>query len=126
MSNREVIPIVPESWGCEVVGYLYDSDDPVDLSQDMLEVMTPSGILITAGWEPDGKPDGAYIVRASFGFKELGCVPSTDIDQAASDVQQFVRQFLDGRDSKPSTFVVWSDAENERDDQREPRSPVVA
>lgn len=49
---------------CEVIGFLYESDDPAELGQDMLEVHLASGVTIDAGWYPEGDPSGAYTVKA--------------------------------------------------------------
>ena len=41
---------IPSEWGCIVRGALYSSDDPDDLSEDMIEVRLPNGMLVCAGW----------------------------------------------------------------------------
>jgi hypothetical protein len=47
---------------CQVIGSLYESDDPSELGQDMLEVILENGILIDAGWYPEGDPSGCYVI----------------------------------------------------------------
>lgn len=51
---------VPDGYAAEVVGFLYESDDPADLGQDMIEIRLPNGIVINSGWYPEGDPKGCY------------------------------------------------------------------
>jgi hypothetical protein len=89
----EYTPSFPEDWDCEVVGFLYDAEDPADLSQDMLEVTLPNGFIIDAGWVPDGDQNGCYVVTASYGLKELLRIPSKQLDEAMADVYGMVERF---------------------------------
>lgn len=78
-------PNVPDYFHCEVVGYLYDSDDPADLGQTMVEVTTPDGTLITCGWIPEGDPTGKYRVSVTRGFQRLVSDYETDDILAAAN-----------------------------------------
>jgi len=55
---------LPAGRVCEVVGFLYEADSPVDLGQDMIEVQLANGLTIDAGWYPEGDPAGSYVVKA--------------------------------------------------------------
>lgn len=88
---KKIVPSVP---GCTVRGYLYDSDDPRDLGQDMIEVCGPDGITVDAGWVPEGDPNGTYQVAVSQGMRQLRSVATTkDIDEAAKFIVEFAEQF---------------------------------
>jgi len=50
--------------GCEVVGALYDAEDPRDLGEDMLDITLPNGRLISAGLVPQTGPTGYRLLRA--------------------------------------------------------------
>jgi len=94
MITRQVIPILPD--GCQVCGFLYESDSRHELGQDMLDVVLPNGILITAGWYPEGDPSGAYQVSVYRGYDEIVLpLESTTMDAAATDVERRARQFVD-------------------------------
>lgn len=65
---------IPPDWNCEVIGAVYEADDRADranLSEDMLEIVLPNGILISAGWYPDADPDGQYIVTVTKGLNHV-------------------------------------------------------
>ncbi|HQU44132.1 MAG TPA: hypothetical protein PK867_15035 [Pirellulales bacterium] len=84
-------PNVPDHLRCQVVGYLYDSDDPADLGQTMVEVTTPNGTLITCGWIPEGDPAGKYRVSVTRGFERL--LPDYETDDilaAANKLENLV------------------------------------
>src|SRR5688500_409041 len=53
---------LPQGCTPETVGFLYDSQDPAELGQDMLEVRLANGVAINAGWYPEGDPQGSYRV----------------------------------------------------------------
>ncbi len=55
---------MPVNCHVEVVGFLYEADDPADLGQDMIEVRLANGITIDAGWYPEGDRTGSYVVKA--------------------------------------------------------------
>jgi hypothetical protein len=81
--------------GCKVQGFLYESDSKYEHSQDMLDISLPNGILIIAGWFPDGDPSGAYRVSVFRGYNEI--VPSSEclnIDDAANDVNERIQEFF--------------------------------
>jgi hypothetical protein len=93
MITRQVEIIAPQ--GCKVQGFLYESDSKYEQSQDMLDVSLPNGILIIAGWFPDGDPNGKYRVSVFRGYNEI--IPSSerlDIDEAARDVNVRIEGFF--------------------------------
>lgn len=103
----QMTPVFPPNWDCDVVGYVYDSDDPFDLSQDMLEVSTPSGVLVTAGWNTDRE---RYVVDATFGFVLLASLESKDIESASVDVWELVQAY---HKEKPTGLITsQADVEN--------------
>ena len=57
---------------CQVTGELVESADPRDLSEDMIEIELPNGVLIDAGWYPESSPQGRYRVVASLGLNVIG------------------------------------------------------
>jgi len=62
----------------------------------MLDVSLPNGVLIIAGWYPEGDPAGRYYVSVYRGYEELiPSIASDDLDSAVSDVEQCVQQFFD-------------------------------
>jgi hypothetical protein len=74
---------------CEVVGFLYSSDDPRDLGQDMIEVRLPNGIRINAGWYPEGDVEGCYRISVG-GARELPPTESDSIDDVAREIESLV------------------------------------
>jgi hypothetical protein len=98
---KKIVPSIP---GCRVTGYLYDSDDPLDLGQDMVEVCGPDGITVDAGWVPEGDPNGAYQIAVTQGMRHLHPPATTkDIDEAARLIADFADQFCVRRPTVEST-----------------------
>lgn len=62
---------IPADWQCQVVGAIEMSDHPADLSEDMLDVILPNGFLVSAGWIPDGGPNGQYVVTLTSGGRHI-------------------------------------------------------
>jgi hypothetical protein len=91
---RKVRPQVPD--GCEVVGFLYGSDDMQELGEDMLDVSLPNGLLISAGWFPEGSETGNYLVTVADGL-EFVTPPlrSRDLDETRETVE-FLARFYGG------------------------------
>lgn len=87
---------------CEVVGFLYSSDDPRDLGQDMLEVRLPNGIRINAGWYPEGSPAGCYRISVG-GAYELPPVEREDIDEVAREIETLIARLS-------NRSVQWADS----------------
>lgn len=86
-----IVPVVP---GCTVTGYLYDSADPRDLGQDMIEVRGSNGVTVDAGWVPEGDPDGAYQVAVCQGLTHLRPIASTrNIHEAARLLVEFAELY---------------------------------
>ena len=48
----------------EVYNFLYRTDDPSYLVQDILSVALTSGYVIEAGWFPEHDVNGTYLIRA--------------------------------------------------------------
>jgi|GEM_PF-3503705 len=93
MSIREVSLTLPQD--CQVFGCLYDSTDKRRLGEDMLDVVLPNGLLITAGWYPEGSEQGGYQVSIQRGLDQLiPRIESTAVDDAAQHVQALVGQFI--------------------------------
>lgn len=51
--------------GIQIIGDLKFSDKPSDLSEDMLEVQLPNGVLVHAGWYPESSPTGCYRITVN-------------------------------------------------------------
>lgn len=79
----------PAAWNCRVSGSVVDSVDPADLSEDMLEVSLPSGILVCAGWEP---ATGQYLVSVVKGLEDI--IPP-QVERDADSVIQTVGDLVD-------------------------------
>lgn len=96
--------IVPEVPGCTVTGYLFGSDDPSDLGQDMVEVCGSNGVTVDAGWVPEGDPNGAYQVAVCQGMKHLRPIVCTrDINEAAKLVVEFAELFCVSESISPAS-----------------------
>jgi len=94
MIIREIVPTVPPE--CDVHGFLYECDSKHEMGEDMLDVSLPNGVLIIAGWYPEGDPSGCYCVSVYRGYEELiPALESGDIEAATADVEQCVQQFFD-------------------------------
>lgn len=93
-----IYPKIPQELGCQVFGYLYDSDDASELGQDMVEVTTPNGVMVSCGWYPEGDQHGSYRVTMNQGFNQLLQPYRTlDIEAAASEVEKLVNLVCSGK-----------------------------
>ncbi|HVC94628.1 MAG TPA: hypothetical protein VND64_13095 [Pirellulales bacterium] len=95
---NKITPDLPKKSGCTVTGFLYDSDDPCDLGQDMVEVETPTGVLIEAGWYPEGDAAGSYRIAATRGLSYV--LPPTytrDVREAAGMIEKLACAFSTGQ-----------------------------
>ena len=86
---------------CELIGALCESDDPRELSQDMLEIHLPSGISIEAGWVPEADPDGAYELLLCCGLEVKLKMTKSSAMEAKLAIEELadsynVRLFRDG------------------------------
>ena len=80
---------------CKVVGYLYDDPDPQGRGQDMVEIRLPNGIVIDAGWYPEGDPNGRYRIAFHQGAERLReNVGTQDIDELARKIERYVGHYL--------------------------------
>jgi len=92
MITRHLIPNVPP--GSQVCGFIYEADVATERGEDMLDVVLENGILITAGWYPEGDPKGCYRVAVHRDYNELvPAAESPNADQALIDVEQFAAEF---------------------------------
>ncbi len=64
------------------------------LGEDMVEVKLPNGILIVAGWYPEGDSSGNYRVVASEGFEQLTRRETRDIAMALSFIEEMVTVYV--------------------------------
>jgi hypothetical protein len=88
MITRTVRPKIAD---CEITGFLYEADCPQCLGEDMIDVVLPNGVLITAGWYPEGNPQGTYRICVFRGHDELiPPIESRDVDQIAADLETLV------------------------------------
>lgn len=93
MSIQYIDIHIPQQLQCVVVGALYQSDDPYELGQDMLEVRLPNGKHINAGWYPEGSPNGKYRVSVYLGPQQIASnLESDDVNSAAMDVESRIWQ----------------------------------
>ena len=89
---KEIHPRVPKD--CQVVGALYDADDPRDLGEDMIDVSLPNGLLISAGWYPEGSPDGKYVVTVSDGLDLVTSpIEQADISEARGSIEMLAEHY---------------------------------
>lgn len=84
-------PTTPEN--CDVRGRIYWDPNLTILGEDMVDVMLPSGILISCGWYPEGDPAGRFVITASEGFEELRRVETTKVIDALSIVESLTSAF---------------------------------
>lgn len=79
---------IPESIG-KVVGMIWHSDDPADLSEDMLEVQCHNGYLIDVGWQ-----NGGYVVRVTKeGPQAFMVVNAYSAESAAELVEDYALEY---------------------------------
>jgi hypothetical protein len=98
---------------CEVVGELYDSPDPAARGEDMIEVHLPNGVVIDAGWYPEGAQDGAYRVALYLGSERLTPNFRTrDINAAAKRIQEVAWESVASSAAPMLTPVVLSPVES--------------
>lgn len=91
---RRIQPPVPYNLQNRVTGAIVESDDPLDLSQDMVEVSLPGNVLISAGWFPDSSPNGTYRINVTRGLNYLmEPLFTRQADQAADDVAQLAVRY---------------------------------
>jgi hypothetical protein len=87
MRSFQFVP--PSGVRCHVVGAVYESRNPRELSEDMLDVELPNGIVICAGWYAYDRSNPGYFVNVLSAVGEtLDRVPAT----SALDAIQSVRE----------------------------------
>lgn len=87
-----VDPKVPDD--CSVSGYLYFTSDKTGLSEDMIEIILPNGILVTGGWGPEGIEDGFFNVVATCGCEIIMKGVTRNVDVAGGLCEEFVYKLL--------------------------------
>jgi hypothetical protein len=58
----------------------------------MVEVVLPTGELVSAGWYPEGAINGEYKILATHGFSCLLEASTTDVYEALRNVEQFTQR----------------------------------
>ena len=102
---RTIIPPLPVEHRRFLKGWIVESDDAMDLSEDMAEVSLPNGVLVHAGWQI-----GEYKITVMKGLKYLVRPVTTDsADVAASDFAELVARFagfpyVDGVSEAETTY----------------------
>jgi hypothetical protein len=51
---------LPMNIEVEVIGQMYEAEDPTELLQDILEIHLSNGVCIDVGWHPECDPNGSY------------------------------------------------------------------
>ena len=94
-----ITPALPFNY--QVTGQLYWDADLSVLGEDMVDVLIPTtGVLISAGWYPEGSLTGRYVVSATSGFDELRREETFNVYEAKALVEELARQF-----DRPAWFV---------------------
>ena len=90
----------------KVTGQLWDTQDPVYLDQDILDIKLPNGNSIDVGWHPESDPNGSFriVVYRDYWSNQL-TDPITTKD--AFEVPQIVYQLAEGY-SKPIVIMSCS------------------
>lgn len=93
---------VPVECDAKIVGFLYDEPVATLRSADMIEILLPNGVLIEAGWHPEGSAAGSYLVTASLEFEFL--VPPmrlSSIYEVRNHIEFLIRYYC--RDAFPTS-----------------------
>ncbi len=113
MSDDRIPLTVPQ--GSLVHNFLYPDLQAEDLSEDLVHVVLPNGIVIDAGWFPHADPNGHFVIRATEGAQELACIELVDevLGTSLSDpyvVAEVVSELADQHSSEePWSIVSCSD-----------------
>src|SRR5690349_5992719 len=96
--RNKTMRIIPLQFpDCRVFGQLVESKDPHDLSEDMVEIELPNGILSDAGWYPESSPAGRYRIAAGLGLDSVAPPLFTkDVKGAEEHIRRLVRDFSQG------------------------------
>jgi hypothetical protein len=95
---RRIYPQIPDAWNCVVVGYFVESNDSDNLSEDMVDVELPNGIVVSGGWIPDRDEQGQYVITATLGLSHVvPPFPAKSATAAADDLCRLVN-VLQGRE----------------------------
>lgn len=93
--------------GCRVRGALIESNDPADLTDDMLEIELPNQMYIQAGWFPQYSPTGKYRVITDWRTEPV--VPlfyPADVAEAEKYIRSLVNRYRDVIDPIPATRLI--------------------
>lgn len=94
---RIIDVIMPTDLGCQVHGSLIASNDPRDLGEDMVDVLLPNGLLISAGWFPESDPKGGYRLTVANGLNRFaGPFYLDDVEQTKDALIDFAISYSSG------------------------------
>jgi hypothetical protein len=94
---------LPASWNCKVSGVLYESDDVSELSEDMLEIAVPGGVLVCAGWFDDIRGQAGYMVSAIKGIDDvIQPIVEPNAQDAISVIREVVESLRPGNSFSPT------------------------
>jgi len=90
----------------KIKGQIYDTQDPVYLVQDILDIELPNGNSIDVGWHPESDLDGSFrivVYRDHWSNQLTKPIRTKDVLEVVEDVRQLVREY-----SKPTVTVSCS------------------
>lgn len=93
-----------------VVGEIVASNNPLELSEDMVEVDLPSGVLIYAGWYDRDASGGSYRIYVERdGERLIPPLASDDAHEAAIEVATLAAKY-----QRIPSQVWWAPADTEQ------------
>jgi len=95
----------------KVLGQFYDTNDPMYLLQDILEIHLPNGICIDVGWHPEGDPNGSYRIVVFRGYWRNQLrepVFTRDVSEVVTELTRLVNEYMNA-----AVLVSCSDGINE-------------
>ena len=93
MRTEQYIP-PPGARVRRIQGYLYETDDPRDCGEDMLEIILDNGVVITAGWSHEGDRHGHYLISAFVDEDRMGQpIEVKSFDQLKEELDLAVERF---------------------------------
>jgi hypothetical protein len=82
---------------------------PDELSQDLLTVVLPNGVMIEVGWFPENDPSGSFHIVAALGALEIQSWTLRSLDDVILLVQRqadrFSKRMVSIPQSSTSKFV---------------------
>jgi hypothetical protein len=79
---------------CEVHGRLAGGDARL-LSEDMVDIVLPNGLLISAGWYPEGDPNGGYLIAVTSGFDVISEANTANPHSAIEIIEELAESHMD-------------------------------